>query len=230
MNARFGKSARIVLANAERLVDEAVHLEYEEPPTTAFYLIQLAREELSKAFILGLVYRGVIPWDNHILRACRDHHCKQLLFLVMDYLSPTMEDDFEKHIQKLVDQHFADVPAKITDAIRILRYEKIGRWKSNAWVPAGKSKWDAEALKVAEGALDSFKQDAIYVRLARDGAVASIPSQVKVPKYSQQQDSAYRMVYVVNALLGEKHPGLDLKRIEEIFRDLFTEASGARSA
>jgi len=231
MNVRFERSARIVLANAERLVAEAGYLEYEEPPTTAFYLVQLAREEIAKAFILGLVYRGVIPWGNHILRACKNHHCKQLLFLVTDYLNPAVEDDVETHIQKLVDQHFENVPAKIADAIHILRYEKVGRWQSNNWVWAEEPIWDAEALKVAEGALDSFKQNAIYVRLARDGAVASTPPQLKVPRYSEQRDSANRMVSVVKALLGEeKYASLDLKRIEELFRVLFTEASEARSA
>ena len=37
------------------------------------------------------------------------------------------------------------------------------------------------------------------------------------------------MVHVVKALLEEKYAGLDLKRIEGIFRDLFTDASGRKS-
>jgi len=35
--------------------------------------------------------------------------------------------------------------------------------------------YDADALAVAEGELDRLKQDALYVRLARDGGAASIP-------------------------------------------------------
>jgi AbiV family abortive infection protein len=230
MSVQFDQSARTVLTNARRLIDEAVNLEFEEPPTTSFYLIQLAQEEASKAFLLGLVHRGVIPWDNHILRACRDHKCKQLLLLVMDYLNPSEGGDFREHIEKLVAQHFSEVPMKIADAIHILRYEKIGRWQSSSWVWAEDPKWDSEALKVADGAMDSIKQDAIYVRLGRDGSIASTPFHVKVPKYSEQRDSANRMVDVVKALLGETIAIGGLEKIEEIFRALFTETREAKSA
>jgi AbiV family abortive infection protein len=230
MSVKFDQSARTVLNNATRLVDEAVNLEFEELPTTSFYLIQLAQEEASKAFLLALVHRGVIPWDNHILRACRDHKCKQLLLLVMDYLNPPEGDDFRAHIEKIVAQHFAEVPQKIADAIHLLRYEKIGRWKSNRWVWAEDPQWDQEALKVADGAMDSIKQDAIYVRLSKDGAIASTPSQVKVPEYSEQRDSATRMIDAARALLGDQIAIGGLEKVEEIFRALFTDTAGARSA
>jgi hypothetical protein len=149
----------------------------------------------------------------------------------MDYLNPPEEDDFEEHIKKIVASHFEDLPTKIADAIQILRHEKIGRWQSNNWVWAEDPNWDADALSVADGALDSYKQDAIYVRLARDGSVASTPSKLQVPKYSAQRDSANRMVDVAKTLLGEKSVAdVNLGKIEDLFRVLFTERSTAESA
>jgi hypothetical protein len=148
----------------------------------------------------------------------------------MDYLNPPEGDDFQEHIEKLVAQHFSEVPARIADAIHILCYEKIGRWQSSFWVWGEDPSWDSEAVKVADGAMDSIKQDAIYVRLARDGSIASRPFHVKVPKYSEQRDSANRMADVVRALLGEKVTVGGLEKIEDIFRALFTEAREAQSA
>lgn len=225
MNPEFKKSAELVLANADRLIDETVHLEFVEPATTAFYLIQLAQEEISKALILALVYRDLITWDDHIQRACRDHCCKQLLFLVMDYLQPVEDADMERHIQTLVDRRLADVPRKIADAIHILRHEKIGRRRSGKWANPN---WDSEAMKIARGSLDSVKQDTIYVRLAQDGSVVSSPTQVEVPKYSELRDSADRMLHLVKTVLDEQRPvDVSLGRVEEIFRILYA-AQGVR--
>jgi AbiV family abortive infection protein len=55
MQQALRKSALAALANGKRLNDEAEYLRYEEPPTTAHFLIILAQEELAKAFLLGLV-------------------------------------------------------------------------------------------------------------------------------------------------------------------------------
>src|SRR5262249_9122622 len=131
MQNQFKHSALAVLKNGQRLVEEVEYLSYEEPPTTAYFLILLAQEELAKAFLLSLVQRGTIPWNKHIHRATRDHRCKQLLSLVMDYLNPEFEE-FQKRLDMVViHNQLRNVPRKVMDAINILRYEKIGRWEAD---------------------------------------------------------------------------------------------------
>lgn len=96
MEEKLVVSAQAALANAARLLDDADYLAFGEPPTTAQFLAAIAQEEIAKAFLLALVVRRVIPWDQRLLRAARDHTCKQLLNLVIEYLSPDTEEFLER--------------------------------------------------------------------------------------------------------------------------------------
>ena len=49
-------------------------------------------EEFAKGFLLMLIEQGVIPWNNAIWRATRDHSCKHLLTVLMDYADPEIEE------------------------------------------------------------------------------------------------------------------------------------------
>jgi hypothetical protein len=224
MTQALRKTALAALANGKRLNEEVEYLRYEEPPTTAHFLVMLAQEELAKAFLLGLVYRKIIPWSKHILRASRDHHCKQLLGVVMEFLNPEWEEFRRRCDIVVVHKQTRTVPKKISDALNILRYEKIGRWESNSWVWAEDPEWDSEALAVAEGAVDKFKQDLIYVRLGRDGSLAHMPEACKLANLFEKQDSTRRMAEIADALItDEKHVGLDWDKVEDMLRFLFTE-------
>lgn len=177
--------------------------------------------------MLSLVERKVIPWNQHILRATRDHTCKQLLCVVMDYLNPEL-DEFIHRVNAVVLRHeLPGIPAKVADAITILRHEKIGRWISRTWVWAEDPEYDKEALGIAEGQRDKQKQDALYVRLAADGGLAAMPAPVTREDVTTEIERATRFANLVDRILeGAGCPGLDYDKVEEVFRLLFTEPPG----
>lgn len=222
MNDKLSESACACLKNGRRLLDDAEFLEFSEPPTTAYFLSLLAQEEFAKAFLLALVVRGIIPWDRRLLPAARDHACKQLLCLVMDYLSPDTDEFLERCNAVVLRHEIRELPSRVVDAISILRHEKLGRWVERSWVWAEDPEYDTDALAVAEGERDRLKQDALYVRLARDGGTASIPQGATYESVRSERERAGRIARLAEGVLdGEKHPGLDYDKVEEIFRVLF---------
>lgn len=221
MPKRLDKSVRAVIQNATRLLEDAQFLEFSEPPISAWFLALIAQEELAKAFILCLTNRRIIPWNPHILRALQDHKCKQLLCLVMDYLAPDT-DEFIRRCKAVVNKK--ELPRSVADALKILRHEKIGRWISKNWKPAKEPDYDHDALAIAEGKKDKLKQDALYVRLGKDGSVASIPLNHSALTLADEMDRAERFRTLVESLLeGAEHPGLDWHLVDEAFRLLFTD-------
>ncbi len=232
MNVRFKKSAHAVLANGNRLVQEVKYLSYDESPSTAQFILLLAQEELAKAFLLVLVYRGVIPWGRHLHRATHDHRCKQLLFLVMDHLNPEFEEYSRRRTEWMVHKkRFEDVfkvPTKIRDAISILRHEKIGRWESNKWFWADEPKWDPEVLAISDGTLDQAKQDLVYLRLGRDGSIVLVPGKRTRFNLDSERDRAERMSELVESMIkNKKRSPLEWRNVEPVFRLLFTEPKAA---
>jgi|APTNR8051073442_1049403.scaffolds.fasta_scaffold00090_12 AbiV family abortive infection protein len=221
----FDAAVDTILSNAARLLDDATMLEFSEPPTSAIFLTQIAQEELAKAFLLCLVARGIVPWHQHILRATRDHTCKQLLGIVMDHVNPT-DELFQSRIRAAIDRReFHRFPRKVADAINILRHEKIGRWFSSSWAWAEDPEYDKEALAVAEGKSDKRKQDVLYVRLGVNGAVASTPQTTRGGSLADEMDRAKRFKSLVESLRDERETsGFDWKDVEETFRLLFSSA------
>jgi AbiV family abortive infection protein len=225
LSGRLEESLRAVLKNVRRLLDDADFLQFNEPPATAYYLSLIAQEECAKAFLLALVHRQVIPWSPHILRASRDHTCKQLLCVVMEYLNPELDEFLERCNAVVLHHVLPRFPAKVADAMNILRHEKIGRWVSRAWVWAEDPQYDKEALDIAEGQRDRQKQDALYVRLAADGRLAAAPTPVTKENVKTEMERAARFVGLVDRFLeGASHPGLDYDKVEGAFRLLFTES------
>jgi len=168
------------------------------------------------------VVRGVIPWDRRLLRAARDHSCKQLLCVVVDYLSPDTEDFLERCNAVVLRHELRQLPARIVDAINILRHEKIGRWVSQSWVWAEDPNYDPDAVAIAEGKQDRLKQDAIYVRLAGDGGVAPTHAEFTRERIRTERDRADRLARLTEGVLsGEAYPGLDYDKVEELLRALF---------
>jgi hypothetical protein len=49
------------IANGDRLLDDAVMLEFQEPASTRLMVSLLAQEEFAKAFLLFLVKQEMIP-------------------------------------------------------------------------------------------------------------------------------------------------------------------------
>ncbi|MDI6808886.1 MAG: AbiV family abortive infection protein [Candidatus Eisenbacteria bacterium] len=226
---RIEESVRAILQNARRLLDDAEFLKLNEPPATGYYLSLIAQEECAKAFLLALVQRQVIPWNQHILRASRDHTCKQLLCVIMEFLNPELEEFIERCNARGLRHELPRLPPRVADAMNILRHEKIGRWISRNWVWAEDPEYDKEARDIAEGERDRQKQDALYVRLAPDGGLAAVRATMTNADVTAEMERAARMAGLVDRLLeGDPHPGLDYAKVEEAFRLLFTEPPAVR--
>ena len=85
MEQHFIDTATACLANGERLLFDTEMLS-SSPSSMALAII--AQEEFAKGFLFFLVGKGIVPWNGAILRASRDHSCKQLLCLLMEYSDP----------------------------------------------------------------------------------------------------------------------------------------------
>ena len=249
----FMEAAEACIANGERLLDDVNWMIWEERPSaTCFVLATIAQEEFAKAFFLFLADRAVIPWNSFVARATRDHSCKQLLGLVIDFLSPEWEEESRRSSEFLanIDEHkrliatykastdkderdkiwerieeisaeFDCVPQAVTDAIIILRHEKIGRWLSSAWVWEQKPTYDPLAQRLADGKLDREKQDALYVRLGRDGRVASTPN-IKYEDAKAAMELGKRMRWFVKYALEQGDgPCREYTTIESAFKAAF---------
>ena len=135
------------LENSERLLTDAQMLEFSEPPATAFAIAIIAQEELAKAFLLTLVYKDIIDWNELIWRAVRDHKCKHLLVMVMDFLNPDWDEFMARKEEWYGDIAKGLIPRTIADALNIFRYEKIGKWESQNWFWVEPPDYEAKAKK-----------------------------------------------------------------------------------
>lgn len=55
------------LANASRLMDDALMLEFQERGGGRLAICMLAQEEYAKAFLLYMVREELLPWDTDLL-------------------------------------------------------------------------------------------------------------------------------------------------------------------
>lgn len=220
---RLRDSAVAALANGRHLLDDVEWLNYDAHRTRAYFLTAIAQEEFAKAFLLGLVIRRVIPWDRRLLRAARDHVCKQLLCVVMDYLNPDDDEFKERCDATILRGELRTAPRKVADAINLLGHERIGRWNNPHWLWEEDPDYDPEALAVANGRQDRRKQDLLYVRLAANGGVASVPPLVVEEELRKERERTSRMATLAeNMLESAPTPGLDYDKIAAIFRGVFT--------
>jgi len=86
-----------------------------------------------------------------------------------------------------------------------LRYEKIARFEGIRW------EWPADPLhhrsarRIADGKKDGRKQDALYVRIARDGRTASTPDTITDEETREELARAGRYHRFMKSLLdGDK--------------------------
>jgi hypothetical protein len=147
--------------------------------------------------------------------------CKQLLCVVMDYLVPDTDDFFDRVNAMMYRPEEATIPRKVADSLNILRHEKVGRWPVNNWVWAEEPEYDPAAIAISAGKQDRVKQDALYVRLSADGAIASTPTGTTIGTVQIERERAKRLARLTNDMLnGDSNPGLDYHRIEETIRAL----------
>lgn len=224
MKQAFLNPAQQCCDNGRRLLDEAELLEFERPPATRYYLSIIAQEEYAKAFLLYLVSIDAIPWNTLLSRATRNHHCKQLVGIVLDYISPDTDEFLRRLDTWRRENKEADLPACVVDAMNILRHEKIRRWESNTWFWAEDPDYDKMAVSVAEGKRDMEKQRAIYVELTTTGEVSGTPDQVTKQQADDEYERGRRFDSCVRGLVrGEPTGTWDYESVEKSFKLLFSE-------
>ncbi len=196
------KAIRACKENGERLLEETYDLEFRKPPSSRFFLSMIAQEEFAKAFIMFLVKEGIVPLSPPVLRAIKDHACKQLVSIIMDYMIMHWNDIEELEAAISNDYDLGDrLPSDVASAMNFLRHEKIGRWESNTWVWAEEPNYDASALRIAEGKKDRRKQDALYVRIGSDDQVCSTPQAITEEETRDEFERACRFKVFVNSVL-----------------------------
>lgn len=160
--------------NGERLLKEA---DWPLLSPSRFYLAMIAQEEFAKAFMLYLVKEQTIPFNRYIVRAMKDHICKQLVGIIMDYV--IMHWDDIEELKAMIEEDWPDdaFPAEVASAMNLLRFEKISTWEcessNSGWFWDEDPIEDPSALRVFEGKRDLRKQDALYVRIGSTGRFAA---------------------------------------------------------
>lgn len=174
---KYEEAIEACIENGKRLIEDSETLRDFERFPTAKALAILAQEEFAKAYIIRLVQEGAIPWCDEIFKATRDHHCKQLMGIVMEYLFTPWEAKDLSEREKSIKEKFPDflLPGKVADALNIFCHEKIMGWKSSPLGWAEDPKYDVDAKKVWNGKFEKSKQDAMYVSIGKDGKVTNTP-------------------------------------------------------
>ncbi len=180
--------------NGQRLLEDAEWLGTDRSVTTVALCI-LAQEEFAKAFLLHLVSEGIVPWSAKVRESLRNHRHKQLLGLIMDWLSPS-DDEFSARIK--MRPRGTMLPAHVADAMKLF-VEKVQPQGHISCPPAAR---DPMALSIADGDRDKLKQDALYVRLSEDGDVINVPTQVTAETASAELDRTKRLSDLVRPLQG----------------------------
>lgn len=217
-------SAQRCCDNGRRLLDEAELLEFERPSATRFYLSIIAQEEYAKAFLLYLVSIEAIPWTPFLLRATRDHQCKQLVGIVLDYISPDTDEFLRRTNAWLQEHKKPDLPDSVADAINILRHEKIRRWESNNWIWTEDPSYDKIAARVTEGKRNKAKQQALYVELTKSGEISASPEQVTEQQAGDEYERGRRFDSCVRGLVyGKEAVPWDYERVKHCFKVMFSE-------
>jgi hypothetical protein len=220
-------AVKACIENAERLNDHSYNLEFREPPSLQLYVLLVAQEEYAKAFLLLLAHNGIIPFTKYIVRAMNDHACKQLVGMIIDYIA-FRRDSWEEMQEKIsADVALGDaLPADVESAVLLLRYEKIGRWESRAWIWNDEPEYDPIVQKIADGRFDRRRQDLLYVRIGADGRVIGglAPSEQEVEQ-EKERLSSFR--YVIGSIMKSDEPGYRYKKTIAMIRDVFADRLAA---
>ena len=118
------------VANGERLLEDADFLQGCDRHGTALALVILAEEKFSNAFLVYLVQDKALRWTSEVRRSLRNHECKHLLTVLMDYLAPETDDLQSRLMDQLKHDPEQRLPREVASAINLYRHEKIGKWES----------------------------------------------------------------------------------------------------
>lgn len=251
-NAHFVEAAAACLSNGERLIEDARWLPEDRPATTfalamiaqeefakAFLLFLVSRGVLiwnslifratrdhTSKQLLGHVMDYLNPaWEDFENRLkgwnARHEAWEKLLAQYRNAVEETEKRRIWNQIEELNKSH-RDLPNSVADAINILRYEKIGRWESSNWFWDEEPDYNLEARSLADGKLDIEKQDALYVRIGRNGGLSRTPNEFKADDAATALEIARRLGDLVEGLLsGSNVNSIEYEKIESVFRSLF---------
>lgn len=181
------------LENGDRLVDDAQSMFDGERFPSAYALAVLAQEEYAKALLLSLAEAGAVPWSKNVRRVLHDHVCKQLLSIILDYLSPDIDEFLRRHALSRPSESRPIFPSDVLDAIHVICHERIPRERGRWWLDPSERPLDARVEAIAKGRFDGKKQDAIYVRIGEAGNLLSQPAQVPADAAKSEFELAQRV-------------------------------------
>lgn len=213
------KTAKVVFENAERLLDDAKHLYEWESYPTSYSLFILAQEEYGKTFLLHLLAEGAVPTSPHFDKVLRNHQCKQMVALIMEYMQ---RKDFLELIEE--SDRFSGVrslPPHILDAIHIIVHEHVFGRVRNEWTDQDK-KIHPLALRIARGILDREKQSGLYVYVGQNGTMGRTPQTITVEQCAYELARTERVSDVFWNNLGKLQTtaSFDLPKIVATFKVL----------
>jgi AbiV family abortive infection protein len=208
------------LENGDRLLEDAKSmLEWERFPTS-YALAVLAQEEYAKALLLSLVDAGAIPWSVDVRRALHDHVCKQLVSIILDYLSPDIDEFLWRHHLSRIGEQRPIFPSDVLDAIHVICHERIPRERDRWWMDPSERPLDQRVKAIADGRLDRQKQDAIYVDIGKAGDMCSQPSRLSSDAAKAEVDRSERIGQHLRPY--DRSPGLpddlDSEKLIALFR------------
>jgi AbiV family abortive infection protein len=188
-------------------------------------VLRMAKDHTCKQ-LLGLVMEHIHPDTDEFLRRMDEWQKKRAEHSsLLGTLQNTESEDQRREIWNRINEVNKSInafPAAVADAIDILRWEKVGRWQSKAWIWAEEPEYDALAKGVAEGSIDREKQDGLYVRIGRDGSVVTTPTSVRPEAAQEALERARRFGQLARQLLADDTGGLlDYGRIKEALNALF---------
>lgn len=181
------------LDNGDRLVEDAQSMFDWQRFPSAYALAVLAQEEYAKALLLSLAKAGAVPWSTNVRHALHDHVCKQLLSIILDYLSPDIDEFCRRHDFSRLSEKRPIFPSDVLDAIHVICHERIPRERGRWWLGPSERPLDDRVKAIAQGRLDGQKQDAIYVRIGKAGDLLSQPAQVSADAAKSEFELAQRV-------------------------------------
>jgi AbiV family abortive infection protein len=210
------------LENAGRLLDDAVHLEFEELGATRLTLSVLAQEEYAKAFLLYCVREEIIPWDDNLRRVMRNHACKHLAAIAMEYIDPEWEtiEELRAIIAAEYDLNGA-FPPRVSSALNILYHEKI---RNRNFEYDDDDEYEPSVVKIAKGERDRKKQDAIFVEIDKNCRVNQhrSPMNINLQQGDEEYKRAQRHASIVLRLVERgDYKSIQMSKFKEATKEVF---------
>jgi AbiV len=199
-------------------MEDALHLEFQERGGARLVICMLAQEEYAKAFLLYMVREELVPWDSDLLRVIRNHACKHLVAIVMEYIAPEWETVEElRAIIKAEYDLDGRFPPRVSSALNILYHEKIRRGDFQ-----DDNDYDSDVIAIALGERGAIKQDAIYIDLDKSCRVKNTPMDVTREDAHVEYERACRYASIVLRIIGpDAHESLQLEKLKDAVKIVF---------